>query len=164
MKKLLFFSFFLFFQLLFSQVSLEKNRLVKDGKTYKLSEYEEVFKNPEALGTMKKARTNGTIATVLGVIGGAGIGVSIPMLLTKEEKGVVGQTPSGPVYGQTKGSYGIGYLLLGAGFVGAAIPFAVAAKKNSDRAVQIENGRSTGFQPYFRLENVGNGIALSYHF
>lgn len=53
---------------------------------------------------------------------------------------------------------------IGAGIVGIGIPFALAAKKNADKAIQLENSESTAFQPYFKVETAGNGLALSYHF
>jgi hypothetical protein len=48
--------------------------------------------------------------------------------------------------------------------VGVGIPFALAANKNAKKAISIENGEPTAFQPYFKLESAGNGLALSYNF
>ena len=53
---------------------------------------------------------------------------------------------------------------IGAGIVGIGIPFAIAANKNAKKALEIENGGATAFQPYFKLETAGNGMALSYNF
>jgi len=32
------------------------------------------------------------------------------------------------------------------------------------KALEIENGEPTAFQPYFKLETAGTGMALSYNF
>ena len=61
-----------------------------------------------------------------------------------------------------KGSWTI--IGIGAGLIGIGIPFAIAADKNAKKAIAIENGEPTAFQPYFKLESAGNGLALSYNF
>ena len=53
------------FQMVFSQVSLEKNKLVKDGVQYKLSKYEDVFQNQDAKTYFKKAKTNKMVSEIL---------------------------------------------------------------------------------------------------
>lgn len=163
MQKILLFSLLMCFQSVFSQVSLEKNKLVKDGQVYKMSQYEEVFKNSDAQNYFKKARTNSTVGTIFAGTGGALIGFSLPLVLKKKTTNYV-NGPYGPMYYQTDGPYGWGYLLGGVAFVGFAIPLAIAAKKNAKKAIEVENGETTAFQPYFKLETTENGMALSYNF
>lgn len=164
MKKIIYLYAILAFHLVFSQVSLSGNKLIKDGQTYKISHYRDVFSNEEARRYMKKARTNNTVAYILGFAGGASLGVSIPLMLKKKKEGVIMYGPYGPVYGQVDGPYGYGYAIMGAGLIGAGIPFAIKANKNAKKAIQIENGEATAFKPYFKVETAGNGIALSYNF
>ena len=164
MKKILFLTMALFFQSIYAQVEMSGNKLIKNGQSYKTSKYNDVFKNPEAISYFKKARTNNTFGVIFAIAGGGLIGASIPMLLTKKEKTHLGNTPYGPYYVETKGSYGIGYLLTGVVLVGVGIPFALAAKKNAGKAIKIENSDATAFQPYFKLESAGSGLALSFNF
>lgn len=142
---------------------MEKNKLVKDGVKYKFSQYEKAFQNNDAKNYFSKARTNSTVGTIFAFTGGALIGVSLPMVLKKKQTSQI-NGPYGPMYYQTDGPYGWGYLLGGVAFAGISIPFALAANKNAKKAIQLENGESMTFQPYFKLESVGNGMALSYNF
>ena len=162
MKKLVFFSLTLCCQSIFSQVSMSGNKLMKDGETYKVSQYNEVFKNPEALVYFKKARTNNTVGTIFAGVGGGVMGVGLARALSGGKTTVI-------INGQTQtikqdNSAGWTAVGIGAGIVGIGIPFALAAKKNADKAIQLENGESTAFQPYFRLESAGTALALSYNF
>ncbi len=59
---------------------------------------------------------------------------------------------------------GWGFVAAGVGIIGIGIPFALATDKNTKKALEIENGGANAFQPYFKLESTGNGIALSYNF
>ena len=162
MKKLLFLTTALCFQSIFSQVSMSGNKLVKDGQTYKMSKYNDVFKNPEALSYFKKVRTNNTVSTIFAGIGGGTMGVGLARALSGGETTVTinGQ----PAVIKQDNSAAWTAVGIGAGIVGIAIPFALAAKKNADKAIQLENGESTVFQPYFKLETAGNGLAFSYNF
>jgi hypothetical protein len=146
--------------LIFSQVTFEKNHLMKDGKSYKLSQYDEVFQNPEAKGFMKKARTNKTVSEIFAYSGGFGLGFGIARLLSGGDK--VTYQNGQKVITKTK-SEGWGIVAAGVGLIGIGIPFAIGAKKNSEKALQIENTGTTAFQPYFKVE-AGNGFALSYNF
>ena len=56
MKKFLLLGLLISFQIVFCQVSMEKNKLVKDGVKYKFSKYEEVFQNSEAKDYFKKGK------------------------------------------------------------------------------------------------------------
>ncbi|MEC5157268.1 hypothetical protein [Chryseobacterium sp. MP_3.2] len=162
MKKILFLSLSICYQSVFSQISISGNKLEKDGQTYKMSEYEDVFKNPQAIAHFKKARTNNTVGAIFAGVGGGVMGVGIARALSggKTTVTINGQ----PQVIKQDNSTAWTAVGIGAGIVGIGIPFALAAKKNADRAVQLENGESTAFQPYFKIETAGTGLALSYHF
>lgn len=100
----------------------------------------------------------------MAVTGGAAIGASLPMMLRKKKEGIILNIPGNPVYGQIDGPYGYDYAIAGAVLIGSAIPFALATKKNVQKAIDIENGKDITLKPYFKLENSRNGIALSYNF
>lgn len=160
MKKLFLFSLLLLFQFSFSQVSMSKGKLNKEGQTYKLSEYEQVFQNPDAIAYFKKYRTNNTVSLIFGGAGGACIGFGLARALSGGDKTVY------DTYGvahelETKGWELVG---IGAGLVAIGIPFALSAKKNQNKAIDAENGKNTAFQPYFKMETLGTGLALSYIF
>lgn len=159
MKKLLFLFAIFTFGFAFSQVSLNGNKLVKDGQTYKLSEYKQVFKNQEAANYFSKARTNNTVGSIFAYTGGFLIGFGLVPAL----KGNGTETRNGVVYQRDPGSAWT-VVGIGAGLVGIGIPFALAAKKNVDKAISVENGGVTAFKPYFKLESAGTGLALSYNF
>ena len=163
MQKILLLSLLICFQSVFSQVSMEKNKLTKDGQVYKMSQYKEDFKNEEAQNYLKKARTNSTLGTIFAATGGALIGVSLPMVLKKKITNQV-NGPYGPMYYLTQAPYGYGLLIGGVVLVGVGIPLAISSKKNAKRAIELENGESTAFQPYLKVETAGNGLALSYNF
>lgn len=162
MKKILLLSSLICFQTAFSQVTMTGNKLEKDGQTYKMSQYNDVFKNPEAASHFKKARTNSTVGNVFAGIGGGVLGFGLARALSGGETkvNINGQTQ---VVKQDKSTAwtAVG---IGAGIVAIGIPFAFAANKNAKKALEIENGGATAFQPYFKLETAGNGMALSYNF
>lgn len=164
MKKIILLSLALLSQAAFSQVHIEKNKLVKDGKTYKMSKYNEVFQNSDAKDYFKKSRTNNTVGSILAYTGGFGIGFGIGRIIangkeTKVQIPYYGTLTTKPDNGGAWAAIGIG-----AGLIGIGIPFAIAAKKNANKAIAIENGESTAFVPYFKLESAGNGMSLSYNF
>ena len=161
MKKLLFLFAIFTFCFAFSQNSNSKNIVLGEkrskafilgDKTYKWSEYQQVFKKPEALELMKKARTNTTVGQIFATTGGFSIGWGLGMLISKSSNSTVSKGKPTP------------FFLVGAGLVGIGIPFALTSDKQLKKAVSIENGESTAFQPYFKFETTGNGIALSYNF
>ena len=163
MKKLLFLSIIICSQNIFAQVTTEKNKLVKDGQTYKMSQYKEVFKNPEALSYFKKARTNNTVGSIFAGIGGGVMGFGLARALSGNKATVTTNSGTQTVKQDTGGAWAA--VGIGAGIVGIGIPFAIATAKNAKKAIEIENGGSTtGFQPYFKLESAGTGLALSYNF
>ena len=161
MKKILLLGLLISFQTVFSQVSMEKNKLVKDGVKYKFSKYEEVFQNSEAKDYFKKARTNNTAATIFAYTGGFGLGFGLATLISGKENTI---HANGTTYTKEAKKGGWGFLLGGVGLIGIGIPFALAADKNAKKAIELENGATTAFQPYFKLESAGNGLALSYNF
>ena len=162
MTKLLFLSMALCFQSVSSQVSMSGNKLVKDGQTYKLSKYKDVFNNSEALIYFKKARTNNTVGTIFAGVGGGVIGVGLARALSGGQTTVtINGQPQTIKQDNSTAWTAVG---IGAGIVGIGIPFALAAKKNTDKALQLENGESTAFQPFFKLESAGTKLALSYNF
>ncbi|MGA9213311.1 hypothetical protein [Kaistella sp.] len=161
MKKILLLSLSICFQTAFSQVSMEKNKLVKDGVKYKFSKYEEVFQNNDAKSYFKKARTNKTVSEIFAYTGGFGLGFGLATLISGKENTI---HANGTTYTKEAKKGGWGFLLSGVGLIGIGIPFALAADENAKKAIQTENGESTVFQPYFKLESAGNGLALSYNF
>jgi predicted phage tail protein len=162
MKKFLFLSLVLCFQSVFSQIRMSGNKLMKDGQTYKMSQYNEVFKNPEALIYFKKARTNGTVGSIFAGVGGGFMGFGLERALSGGKTTIT--TNAGPQTIKQNNSGAWALVGIGAGLVGIGIPFALAAKKNSEKAIKAENGESTAFQPYFKIETAGNALALSYNF
>ena len=159
MNKLLLFGALISFQSMFSQVTLSGNHLEKDGQFYKMSNYKDVFSNPEAQKSFKKARTNHTVGQIFAYAGGFGIGAGIiPALSGKKQ-----EVRDGIVY-ENQPSRGWAVVGVGAALVGIGIPFAIASKKNGEKALEIENGASAAFQPFFKVETAENGLAFSYNF
>ena len=163
MQKILLLSLLICFQSVFSQVSMEKNKLTKNGQVYKMSQYKEVFQNQDAINSFQKHRSNKTVASVFGFAGGFSLGFGLAQALRGEEKTVTtnGGTQTVKVE-KAKGS--LAMIGIGVGLIGVAIPFAISSEKNAKKAIQLENGESTAFQPYFKVETAGNGLALSYNF
>lgn len=163
MKKILLLSSLICFQTAFSQVTMTGNKLEKDGQTYKMSQYNDVFKNPEAASHFKKARTNSTVGSIFAYTGGFSLGFGLSAVLFGPKKQVYGSY--GSQY-EVKADKSVAWLVtgIGAGLIGIGIPFAIAANKNAKKALEIENGGATAFKPYFKLETAGNGMALSYNF
>ena len=163
MKKILFLGLLICFQSIFSQVSLSGNKLVKDGQTYKFSEYQKVFANPVASDYFKQGRTNKTAGDVISTIGGFGMGLSLGLIIGSPKEQSV-STPYGSTAVATDNSARWTVFGVSAGIALASIPFYLGAKKNFDKAIQAENGESTAFKPCFKLESAGNSLALSYNF
>ena len=163
MKKVLLLGLVFCFQSIFSQVALSGNKLVKDGQSYKFSEYQKVFSNPVANDYFKKGRSNKTAGDVISSIGGFGMGLSLGLIISSPKDQNV-NTPNGPVNAKTDNSARWTVLGVSAGIALVSIPFYLGAKKNFDKAIQTENEGSTAFQPYFKLQGAGNGLALSYNF
>lgn len=163
MKKILLLVVAMSFQNAFSQVSLSGNKLMKDGQSYKISEYNQVFTNPVATDYFKKGRSNKTAGDVISSIGGFGMGLSLGLLISTPKEQKV-NTPMGSATATTDNSARWTVFGVSTGIALASIPFYLGAKKNFNKALETENGDSVTFQPYFKLQTIGNGIALSYHF
>lgn len=88
-KSLLFFAIMIA-QSAFSQVTMSGNKLVKDGQTYKMSQYQDVFKNPEAVSYFKKARTNSTVGSIFAYTGGFSLGFGLSAVLFGPKNQVYG--------------------------------------------------------------------------
>ncbi|GEN76255.1 hypothetical protein [Chryseobacterium hagamense] len=150
-------------QAAFSQVSLSRNKLIKDGQPYKASQYKEVFQNEQALMYYKKYRTNNTVSQIFGALGGGCMGYGLVKVLDGGEK-LVSVDQYGVAHTEKTKNEGWSMVGIGAGLVAIAIPFAISSKKNLNKAIDTENGKEIAFQPYFKLENAGTGLALSYNF
>ena len=132
---------------------------------YKLSQADQVFKNPAALEHIKKGKNNGTAALVFASVGGFSLGWGIGQALFNQEKAQVTMTSSGVVYSETKKKKGWGFIISGIVLVGVGFPFQSAANKNFKKAVNIENGESlTTFKPYFDVSSTENGLSFNYNF
>ncbi|WP_374445607.1 hypothetical protein [Epilithonimonas sp.] len=151
-------------QLSFGQVSLEKNNLVKDGQKYKLSKYNQVLTNPQAIDYFKKGRTNKTFADIFAFSGGFGVGFGLvgALISPKEKTFTMPYGGTSTIKNDSSGYWTV--FGVGAGLAVISIPFYVSAKKNFDKAIKTENGETVAFKPYFRIESAGNGLAMSYNF
>ena len=161
MRNLLLFFALLFMNFSFSQVSMKGDKFLKDGQTYKMKDYKTVFQNEEAKAYFAKAKTNSTVSQAFALVGGAAIGVGVT-------RAIMGPGKAYDQYGRVIGKnekpkFTWGLAGIGLGVVGIGIPFAIAAQKNVNKAISMENGE-TAFQPYFKLETGENGLALSYNF
>ena len=128
-------------QMIFAQApqdSIEIKRGVfrQNGKMLQPKQLLEITKsNPVAFEYMQKAKKNYLPATILGSIGGFGIGFPLGGL-------VAGRTMNWTVFG------------IGLGFVAVSIPFSSAYTKNAKNAVLTYNQglQKTGYKKIF-LEN-----------
>lgn len=112
---------------------------------------------------LKKPEQTTLLVNILGFTGGFATGFGLTHILINSGKKKV-NTPYGSF--EVKNDNSVAWLVtgIGAGLVGIGIPFSLAANKNADKALKIENGNSTAFQPYFKLESGATGLALSYNF
>lgn len=137
MKKILLFSSLISFHAVFSQVTMSGNKLLKNGQTYKMSQYQDVFKNPEAASYFKKARTNSTVGSIFAYTGGFSLGFGLSAVLFGPKKQVYGSY--GSQY-EVKADKSVAWLVtgIGAGLIGIGIPFALAADKNAKKAMKLK--------------------------
>jgi len=163
MKKIIFASAILLTQTVYSQVSLSGNKFLKDGKTYKISQYDQVFQKSESLELLKKAKTNRTTATVLCFGGGFSLGFGIAQIIAHGKTKTAYDIFGNPYTIKPRNTTAWTMVAIGGGLVAIAIPVGAGAKKDIDEAIKMENG-TTAFQPYFKIENSGGGLALSYNF
>lgn len=165
MKKLILLFALCCYMMSFGQVSLNGNRLVKDGVSYKSRQYKEIFTNVEAQRYFKKARTNQAVGSVFAYTGGFAIGFFAAKAISEPKEKAIALPFGGQYMVEGDRKYWWTWAGLGAAWAAVSIPFAVKANKNAKRAVEIENnGSTTAFEPYFKLETAGGGVALSYNF
>ncbi len=162
MKKNLLLGMMLTFTLSNAQVTMEGSKLVRDGQTYKIAQFREVFKNPEAAASFQRARNNSTVGNIFGGIGGGVMGFGLGRALSGNKTKVTRAYGTQTVKQNNGGAWAA--VGIGAGIVGIGIPFALAANKHAKRAMALENGEATAFQPHFKLESAGTGVALSFNF
>ncbi len=139
MKRILLLSFALCAQFFLSQVTIEKNKLVKENVKYKFSQYEQAFSNPEAEAYFKKARTNKTFSEICAYTGGAALGFGLATLISGKENTIYA---NGMAYTKQAKKGGWRFLATGLGLIGVGIPLALAADKNAKKALQTENGEA----------------------
>lgn len=165
MKKIILLTTALLSQQYFSQVTFNGTKFEKNGTTYKLSKYNEVFKNQEAIDFVKKGRGNKTVGDIFAFTGGFGIGFGLVGALISPSESKVNMGYMGTyAYKNDKSGYWT-ILGVGAGLALVSIPFYSGANKNFKKAVVAENGEtSTAFKPYFNVESAGSGVAMSYNF
>lgn len=106
--------------------------------------------NTKAFELIKKAKSNSSIATILGFAGGGLIGFPI---------------------GQSLGGRDANWALagIGAGLVAIAIPISSSANKKTNKAVELYNASLNSsahyqFKPEFNIITNGNGVGFSVRF
>ena len=121
---------FLFAQAPQDTIIFKKGKFQQNGKLLKPKQLLEITKtNPEAFKYMQKAHKNYAPASILGAIGGFGIGYPLGGLIG-------GRDMNWTVFG------------IGAGFIASSIPFSSAYVKNAKTAVSIYNQglQKTGYR------------------
>ncbi|WDT68698.1 hypothetical protein [Cloacibacterium sp. TD35] len=140
------------------KISLSENGnfFIYNNQTYGLKHYNIIFKNEEAKSILTSARANKSIGNVLGFTGGFLMGFGFIM-------GISGSNDPNIDQDSYKNA-GWSVFGIGAGVTLLSLPFSLSVKSKLKKAVEIENGEKTAFNPYFKFQSTGNGIALSYHF
>ncbi len=126
-------------------------KYTQNGKEMKMGDLVNTMQsNANALGFIKKARTNNTIASILGGAGGALIGFPI---------------------GQSLGGGDANWTLagIGAGLIVVAIPISSSANKKAKQAVELYNSSLNltsyyQFKPEFQIIANAKGIGLTMNF
>lgn len=122
-----------------------------DGKIVSMKEMINLMEsNTQAMALMKKAKSNTTLATILGGAGGALIGF-----------------PIGTAIGGGDANWTLAGV--GAGLIIVAIPIASGANKKANQAVDLYNSSLNGtsysnFKPQFNMVVNGNGVGISMSF
>ncbi|MBY0434630.1 MAG: hypothetical protein K2U26_11020 [Cyclobacteriaceae bacterium] len=101
--------------------------------------------DPLAYAEFKKARTNNSVAGVVGFLGGVMIGLPLGTAIGGGE----------PEWGLAAG---------GAALIVASIPFSSAFRKHSLNAVEMYNKKHTAFKPRFDYFLAGAGVRLVVRF
>ena len=140
--------------------SNSKNFFIKNGETYKLNEYKQVFENPLAQKKIRKARTNKTFGTIISVIGGFGIGYGAGMFVGN--LGNSGNSLS-DLEPQSRRQAGLIYMAMGLGVTATSIPLWIGYKKNIKKAIDLEN-ETTTYSNTLNFNVNENGFGLAYKF
>lgn len=137
-----------------------KEFFIKDGQGYKLKEYQNVFTNQEAINSIKKARTNKTIGSVMLYTGSFFVGFGVGYALSIKDYELYGQTF------ERDRDRNIGWFMAGSGLgvALASIPLWNGYVKNIKKAVDIENGDVQESNAQLNLNINGNGFGLAYQF
>lgn len=101
---------------------------------------------------------------ILAHTGGFGMGLSLGHILFNSHESTV-YTPFGET-SKVKPNNSARLTVFGvsAAIALLSIPFFSGAVKNFKKAVATENEEAMAFQPYFKVESAGNGMAMSYNF
>ncbi|CAM1351898.1 hypothetical protein [Tenacibaculum crassostreae] len=158
MRKIVFtFLFAIFTSFLVQSQQIQKEKVFGgyqysvDGKALSMKEMINLMEsNTKALALMKKAKSNTTLATVLGGVGGALIGF-----------------PIGTAIGGGDANWTLAGV--GAGLVIVAIPIASGANKKANQAVELYNSSLNttsynSFKPQFNMLLNDNGVGISMTF
>ncbi|MBA5628958.1 hypothetical protein [Moheibacter lacus] len=131
-----------------------KSFFIKDAQEFRFKEYENVFSNEQAIGYMRKAKTNKSNASILTYSGGAilGLGVGVYVITKSTEGNFLGYILSGST------------IALGAGIMLSSIPLWMGYSKNIKKAIDVENGDVQESNAQLNLNINGNGFGLAYQF
>lgn len=135
----------------------EKNFFIKDGETYRLKEYNQVFSNDEAVNYIQKARTNLGFAKAFTYTGSFGIGLGVGLALSKQENKYGQRISSNKSTGWTIAGIGAGLSL-------ASIPLWMGFSKNIKKGMEVENGQIENKVSQFNLNLNQDGFGLVYRF
>lgn len=129
-----------------------KNFFIKDGESFKLNQYKEVFTNQEAIDRIRRARTNKTFASILTYTGSFCIGFGIGGALSNSEYPLMEKSTGWAIAGG------------GAGLILSSIPLWMGYSKNIRKGIEIENGTTEEPTAQLKLNVNGNGVGLAYQF
>ena len=137
-----------------------RDLFTKNGETFKLNEYKQVFENPLAQKKIRKARTNKTFGTIISVIGGFGIGYGAGMFV-----GNLGGSGNSlaDLEPQSRRQAGLIYMAMGLGVTATSIPLWIGFKKNIKKAIELEN-QTTTYSNTLNFNVNENGFGLAYKF
>lgn len=135
----------------------EKKFFIKDGESYRLKEYNQIFSNDEAINYIQKARTNQGFAKVLTYTGSFGIGLGVGLALSKQENKYGQRISSNKSTGWTIAGIGAGLTL-------TSIPLWMGYSKNIKKGVEVENREIENKVSQFNLNLNHDGFGLAYRF
>ena len=139
-----------------------RDLFIKNGETFKLREYKQVFENPLAQKKIRKARANKSFGTIISVIGGFGIGYGAGMFVGNLSNG----NPDNPwdkINAKSNREVGLIYMAMGLGVTATSIPLWIGYKKNIDKALDLENDTAT-YSNTLNFNINENGFGLAYKF